>query len=358
MMIRNGGRTCETDMARKLPNLEHVKFVRRFFGGREVIYAYFNTGQKKDGKPIYKRMPGPSEPRFYESYAALKAGRTKRATKAFTVANLVDLYLSSREYGNKAKSTQDLYRIQLLKAAKLFAEAPANELTREDVELVLDQEGWGAGSQNAFVGALGAAYKWARTIHKKTITADPVKGIERRKMGEHDPWPDDILTAALACNDPRIRLAVHLLYCTGQRIGDVCAMRWGQIKDGYVTLTQEKTGTELTFPVAAELRAELDQTTKRGLYVLTNDQGQPLRQKALREAIIAFTIAQGKRCVPHGLRKNAVNTLLEAGCTVYQVSAITGQSLAMIEHYAAKVDRKKLGTAAMLKFDANRRKSS
>ena len=42
------------------------------------------------------------------------------------------------------------------------------------------------------------------------------------------------------------------------------------------------------------------------------------------------------RLVFHGLRKSAVVFLVEAGCTTAEVSAITGQSLQMVEHYYAE----------------------
>lgn len=61
------------------------------------------------------------------------------------------------------------------------------------------------------------------------------------------------------------------------------------------------------------------------------------------------------KAVPHGLRKNAVIALLEAGCTVAEVAAITGQSYAVVEHYAARVNTERLGSAAILKLDARRR---
>jgi hypothetical protein len=51
------------------------------------------------------------------------------------------------------------------------------------------------------------------------------------------------------------------------------------------------------------------------------------------------------------LRKNAVNALLEAGCTPHETASITGQSVQMVEHYAKKVSQKKLGKSAMLKFE-------
>ena len=62
--------------------------------------------------------------------------------------------------------------------------------------------------------------------------------------------------------------------------------------------------------------------------------------------------------VPHGLRKNAVNALLEAGCTIAEVSAITGQTHQVVEHYAAQVNRRKLGKSAIVKFERARDKSA
>jgi hypothetical protein len=51
------------------------------------------------------------------------------------------------------------------------------------------------------------------------------------------------------------------------------------------------------------------------------------------------------------LPKNAVDALLEAGCTAAQVSSITGQSLQMVEHYAAKRNTRKIAKDAMAKWD-------
>jgi hypothetical protein len=44
--------------------------------------------------------------------------------------------------------------------------------------------------------------------------------------------------------------------------------------------------------------------------------------------------------------------LLEAGCTDLEVSAITGQSRQMVEHYAKQVNQKKLAAAALLKWES------
>jgi len=52
----------------------------------------------------------------------------------------------------------------------------------------------------------------------------------------------------------------------------------------------------------------------------------------------------------HGLRKNAVNALLEAGASHAEVAAVTGQSVAMVEHYAREVDQARLAESAIRKL--------
>jgi integrase len=333
---------------RKPPDLKHVKYVRR--GIR--WYAYFNTGQKAGGKAIYAPMPQPGAVDFFDSYAALLAGRTKRqADRKATVADLAELYRRSSDLADKADNTQRLYRSQLRRIVEFWGEFPADDLHPADVRLVLDNEGWNAGTRNAVTAVLAVLYRWARRRGKTRM--EPTKDIERPAGGEHDPWPEDVLQAALASERPTVRLAVHLLYFTGLRIGDACALRWGDVRGSVIRITPQKTRRfrkTLAIPVHRDLRAELDRTTPTGITILNG-----IDQRRLRMELQAFTRALGAETVPHGLRKNAVIALLEEGCTVPEVSAITGQTFQVVEHYAAKVNNDRLGQAAMLKFEARRK---
>ena len=339
----------------KPPRLEHVKYVRS--NGR--IYAYFNTGQKENGKVIYQRLPDPASAQFFASYGQLKASRARREAPQYTVRVLLSEYLASAKFEDKAKSTQALYRIQLKKAAALLGDYPAHSITPGAVRIIMEGEGMPMPSRNAFISAIGAAYTWARRAGK--TECEPVKDIEREKGGSHDPWPEDILDKALESDDALVRLAVHLLYFTGQRIGDVCKLRWGDIRDGVVHVLPQKTrrhkrlSAPLEIPLSSELAAILDATAPQGITILTDGEGRPLQPQALRRRLQAFTEGLGVKTVPHGLRKNAVNVMLENGCSVAEVAAITGQTYDVVEHYAAKVNRRKLGQAAMLKFEAGRR---
>src|SRR5690606_21276810 len=83
---------------------------------------------------------------------------------------------------------------------------------------------------------------------------------------------------------------------------------------------------------------------KESIFLLTNSRGTPWTKDGFRASWQAemnrrpFRVLRKRRKVFHGLRKSAVVFLLEAGCTDAEVSAITGQSRQMVEHYAKAVN--------------------
>lgn len=337
-------------MARKLPDLKHVKYVK---GGR---YAYFNTGKKKpNGQPLLSRLPDPADAGFYGSYAAHIAARSKAApVTRYTVYQMAVDYEASKTFGDLAENTRKLYRVQLRKIRDLLGDFPVDSLEPKYVREMLEKAPWKAGTRSMVTAILGALYKWGRTNDKATI--NPIKDIERDDGGEHDPWPDDILQAGLIAENELIRLAVHLLYFTGLRIGDALKLRWGQIKDSVITVTPQKTQRTkkaLYIPLAAELGVLLDETPRVALTVLP-----PITSNQLRDKMQAFTRKLGVETVPHGLRKNAVNSLLLAGCSVAEVSSITGQTYKVVEYYAAQINRRKLAGAAIVKLDGARKNNA
>ena len=150
--------------------------------------------------------------------------------------------------------------------------------------------------------------------------------------------------------------AVALALYTGQRQGDVLAMTRAKIKNGLIEVRQEKTGRCLVIPAHQRLLAVIETMQGSSVQLLTNTRGRPWTksgfkaswQKALRGPLAPIKEA---RLVFHGLRKSAVVTLLEVGCTTAEVQAITGQSMQMIEHYAKQVNQKALAASAILKWE-------
>lgn len=328
----------------KLPRLAHVKFVKR---GNKV-YPYFNTGKKRDGKVVYAPLPQFSAPEFFASYAAMKAVRTKRATVEYTVTAMADEFMSSAVFKGHSVATQEQYRCQLRKISDTIGSVPVNKLTPGMVRKVLERENYGAATHNIYLTTLGALYQWGRKQEKTTL--HPARDIDRREIGDHQPWPEGLLNDALSSDDGTIRLIVHLLYYTGQRIGDVCGMTWLDVASGLVEISQQKTSKTVAFPLHPKLLDELAKAPRQGKTILVNAKGGKRKVKEVRADLTAWTSARGYKVVPHGLRKNAVNSLLEAGCSYHEVSAVTGQSPQTIEHYAKRVNRKRLGTSAMGKL--------
>jgi integrase len=184
-------------------------------------------------------------------------------------------------------------------------------------------------------------------------------------------WSDDALTRADRGLFGSVRLGFYLALYTGQRKGDVLRMRWDDITDGVLHIAaQEKTGKELFIPVhqilAAELarvHAELVAKMAEGRIVEINPDEGTIITKLDGDQ---YTKGGFKRtwekqrdrfdlggCHWHGLRRNSVNFLLEADCSIAQTSAITGQSFEMVQHYAKQVNQRKLAEQAMNKLSTS-----
>ena len=336
----------------KRPRLpDHVKRVRS--KGRE--YLYFNTGKKRDGKPIRTALPPMSSPSFWPVYAGLKAARDSVPKSVYTVASACDAYEASTDYADKADSTKRLYGYALRIIRDNFGKFPINDLKRHHIQTVLDRGLPAPSMHDPFLAVLGVVYRQARRDEKTEL--QPTKDFDKREGGTHEPWPENVLEAGLASDHDRTRLAVHLLYFTGQRIGDVCKMRWSDIRDGEIKVIQQKTGKELWVPMLSELRQELDGTPKLGLTIITERDGKQMTTQVIRRELKRHGASMGVEVVPHGLRKNAVISLLEAGCSVAEVAAITGQTYRIVEQYAAGISQRRMGKAAILKLETKRKKA-
>ena len=168
-------------MARKQHKPAHVKTVKR--GDRE--YLYFNTGQKRNGKPIYARLPPMSSASFWPTYASLDAGRNRRAEPSYTVGKLVDEYLAGARFAKLAENTRKNYAVQALKIKEVWGEYSANDLRPSDVRLVLESGKWGAGTCNMVLAVIGTVYKWGR--RNKGLTINPTRDVDRQEVNPHEP---------------------------------------------------------------------------------------------------------------------------------------------------------------------------
>ncbi len=169
-----------------------------------------------------------------------------------------------------------------------------------------------------------------------------------------EPWPADLIQDYRDTATDRALLLFELLIGTGQRIGDVLKMKWGQIGDGGITLKQGKTGKELFIPLTPRLKKVLNATERKSIFILTNLYATgPWSYRGAADAVMKIRKAIGATKYDiHALRHTAASELYEAGCSDDQVKAITGHvSTASVIRYAAKARQRRRATEAQNKRD-------
>lgn len=348
-----------------LRKLDHVKPVK----SKGKIYHYFDTGAKnEEGKPIRRRLPNQNDPSYMTVYTALLTARNKRtalAPAAMSIGKLVDLYLKSPKITGKgleggkkkvkplAPATVKEYTRVLDKAVDMLMPAPADGIEPHDIVLLHDQLADSPAMANQTVRILSALFAWA--VKRGHVSKNPCVNIEFFEGGEHEPWPEALLEKALKAEDAFVRRAVHLLYYTGQRVGDVRMMTRGAIEGDYIPVTQQKTSKPLMLRIHADLAAELERGEKHPALLYDPKRGCVPNRDQIRRDLQAWAVENG--CdpenvpVPHGIKKNATNALLDVGCDLAQISAVTGNSLQLVEHYAKARDQRRHATAAVLKWE-------
>ncbi len=287
----------------------------------------------------WAKLPDPAKDAdaFMRALARLqrKADAVGDARGDGSFAQLVKDWKASPEFKSKADSTRDSYRRAIERLVRAYAGAPLADIDRFDFQArVMDANADTPGAANMMLTAFNAFARWA----EKRVRGfeNPAARIERFTSHKpYEPWPDHILDAALESDDALFRLAVALHYFTGQRTGDVCRMTWGMIGDEGIQVRQQKTGKLLTVPIHPQLQAELDRAARGdSLLILQNRRGGRLNKQTFLVWAQEFAAGMGTHVVPHGLRKNAVIALLDAGASVSDTADVTGQSIRMVEHYA------------------------
>jgi integrase len=329
---------------------------------------YTQAWVDRDGRPYcYLRRPGyprvplpgvPWSPTFMAAYeAALTGPRTAIGAgriKPGSVAAVVAEYMDSRQFfASKSAGTQRMRR-GILERFRLppNGDRPFALLPAEWIEAQLDSK------------PPHAARSWLVTLRSLCQFAvrrgfrrdDPTANIKLRAIkgdGFHT-WTDDEI-AQFEAHHPigtKPRLALALLLYTAQRRSDVVRMGRQHIRDGVLTLKQQKTGVVLAIPVHPELRAVLDATPSDHLTFLVTATGKPYGGNAFSEQFRNWCDAAGlpQRCKPHGLRKAACRRLAEHGCSANEIMAISGHTtMKEIVRYTVAADQARLARNAMTK---------
>ena len=326
--------------------------------GTAAYYWQKNRGTTKAGPRV--RLPDdPNSAAFWAAIKAQEAGTVEDGG----MAKMIDAYRASPHYKGLAHNTRREYDRHMAALRKAIGRFEPDAVKPKDVAEFRDALGATPAKANAYVRSIAALYLWGR--ERGFANANPAEGISKLKIGEYQPWPAWAWETAMAHFRAEIRDACLLGRFTGQRLGDVLALKITDIsadEDGVTgfNLTQQKTGKALFVPIGAELRPVIAAAKRRGSisYIVSRLDGSPftvdqfhamwgreMKRIAdlakIREAGLSF----------HGLRKSLVVNAAHQGLTGSQIGALTGQTLPTVQHYSRGASQKRLAKEAMKKLE-------
>jgi integrase len=238
-----------------------------------------------------------------------------------------------------------------------FRDTAVTEITRRHLLTLRNEvaEHRGDGAALQFCRACGSFFAWCvkYDVVEQTPAFKLEDGLEK---GELRCWTEEEAQIALAGLPPHLKHVVQLGLATGQRRGDLCAMRWSDFDGRTITIkAQEKTGATVVIPLQPELAAEMLEWKKTAttLTILASPSGKPWEKNHLSmmlpEGLQKLGLEAGLNV--HGLRYLAATRLAEAGCSPHEIMAITGhRTLKMVEKYTKAVSQRSLAEAAIARL--------
>lgn len=328
-----------------------LKYVKRYERNGDW-YHYF---RRKGCAPV--ALPGPPGSReFMAAYDAALSNKPLRASKhdAGSMACLIADFYKSVDFQNLKPKSQRIYHGVLDRIAKKHGHRKVRDMGRSNARKIVEEVGAAKPAMGNLVRSI------LKRLMRFAIDTDlrddnPVVGIGIYKIGTRHTWTD----AQLAAYEKRWpigtqeRLDYACLIFSGQRGGDVVRMLRPDRKATTVKVVQEKTGAELTLPIVPEWRRVIDATPAKGLYLLGDDAGRPIKRDALTLRIKRAAKLAGlpSECKAHGLRKALARRLAESGKSAKEIAAVTGhKTLKEIERYTAAADQARLAEQAMSNF--------
>jgi integrase len=302
-------------------------------------------------------LPGlPWSPEFMEAYQAA-LNETPRVeigggrTVAGTVNAVVIGYFASAAFQNLAPASRQHYRGIIERFRCEHGDKRIAKLERRNVIAMVDAKAGTPAAARDFLGCLRLLIRYAIDIGLRD--SDPTLGLKiaKNKSDGFRTWSEEDI-AAFQSHHPvgsKPRLALELLLHTAQRRADVIRLGPQHIRNGVLSVRQQKTGKTLAIPVSHALGAALDASPSQHLTFLVSDEGKPFEAAAFTKWFRRCCDAVGlSGYSAHGLRKAACRRLAEAGCSANEIAAISGHaSLREVERYTRAVDQARMARNAM-----------
>jgi len=289
--------------------------------GRTYYYAW-RGGPRISGKP--------GTPEFVREYHEAHAARRKPPENC--LFTLIAEFRQSAEFAGLSGRTKHDYRVFLRVIEDRFGTMPLKALEDPRARGLFKQwrDGYADRPRKAdhLWTALSRILSFGMDRGKLTTNVCERGGRLYKANRQDKVWSEEQIASFLKVASPELSLALLLAVWTGQRQGDLLRLQWTALDGARIDLKQSKTGSRVSIPVAAVLRAALGETPRRAVTILTNSKGEPWTEHGFRSSWRKACAKAGIGGVTfHDLRGTAVTRLAFAECTVPQIASITGHSL-------------------------------
>lgn len=299
-------------------------------------YLYFVRGS------VCERIKDkPGTPEFAATYARLMRGHM--VTPKRTIKKLLASYMQSDRWKKLKPNTQKDYRKSFRHFEDVMPLIDPATLRRVHVIQMRDALADTPTTANHAVVALSVLLEHAIDIG--WLRENPANGIValKSKKKPRGPWPVDLVEKYRERADGLALLIFEMLVGTGQRVNDVLAMKWGDIEGDGINVAQDKTDARLWVPFTDRLRTAVKSAPKRGIYIVTQENGKPVSYQLAWKLVTGIRKDIGALDYDlHALRHYAASEIASLpGMTAEHVQAITGHSsTSMVRLYAGAASQR------------------
>ena len=337
---------------------------------RETKPGHFYFIKKIGGRTKYTPLPEPSHPDFAKELrkCRMAADKVDAAKKSQTdvvnpgsFAALVAEYRASSDYRQLNPKTAYDYEPHLASIIETLGQTRVKDFKASQAEAMRDD----------LLDTPGKANNWLKILRnlidlgcrRDYVLYNVTAKIPLLKLGEHQPWPQEVLDRVLGHVTPTTRLALLTGLYSGQRISDCIRMTHAMMSGEIMHLVQLKKRSygqrqiEVYIPIHPLWRQAVEEVPVKTTHILYNRYGKPYRKTAaLQERVwtamkqLGYVDADGQILYHfHGLRKNSTNYLAEMGLTPHEIGAINGMSIETVILYTRGVQTKRLAESSRVK---------
>ena len=228
---------------------------------------------------------------------------------------------------------------ELANLLRVFGHMPIDAIAPMHIREYLDIRGQAAKvranrEKALFSHIFNKAREWGYTAAQ-----NPCQGVKGFKETGRDRYvTDEEFERVKARAHHTVVDAMDVALLTGQRPADVLKIKHSDIRDGALWIVQNKTGARLGIEITGELAAVIERISQRprkvtGLYLIQDDNGQPLGQFTLRSR---FDKARRLAGVSFQFRDIRAKAATDTGDLAHSQKLLAHRNRDMTEHYVRR----------------------